>query len=101
MNVLPTDIPDVLLLEPRIFADERGFFFESWNADALNKILGFEVQFVQDNHSHSTFNVLRGMHYQIKQPQGNSFALRMEKYLMWSLIYAAPRLLLGAGSALN
>jgi dTDP-4-dehydrorhamnose 3,5-epimerase len=70
MNVIRTEIPDVLLLEPRVFADERGFFLESWNARKFNDAVGSDVQFVQDNHSRSSCGVLRGMHYQIRQPQG-------------------------------
>ena len=69
MKVLPTAIADVMILEPRVFEDERGFFLESWNARALAAALGFEVSFVQDNHSGSRHGVLRGLHYQIMQPQ--------------------------------
>ena len=70
MKCLPTTIPEVLLLEPRVFGDERGFFFESFNAQTFAKLSGLEVSFVQDNHSRSVKNVLRGLHYQIRQPQG-------------------------------
>lgn len=70
MNVISTDIPDVLLLEPKVFGDERGFFFESYNERAFSKQSGIERRFVQDNHSRSVKNVLRGLHYQIRQPQG-------------------------------
>ena len=70
MKLLPTTIPDVLLLEPRVFGDERGFFFESYNAKVFAQLNGQEVSFVQDNHSRSAKNVLRGLHYQIRQPQG-------------------------------
>src|SRR5690348_17104073 len=70
MKAVPTAIPDVVIVEPRVFEDERGFFFESWNARALAAALGFDVSFVQDNHSGSRRGVLRGMHYQIVQPQG-------------------------------
>jgi dTDP-4-dehydrorhamnose 3,5-epimerase len=70
INVTPTEIPEVLLLESRIFADERGLFLESWNAREFNAVVGSEVRFVQDNHSRSGFHVLRGMHYQIQRPQG-------------------------------
>jgi dTDP-4-dehydrorhamnose 3,5-epimerase len=69
MNVTPTAIPEVLILEPRIYQDARGFFFESFNQKALHDI-GIRAPFVQDNHSRSIFNVLRGLHYQIRQPQG-------------------------------
>jgi dTDP-4-dehydrorhamnose 3,5-epimerase len=69
MKALPTAIPDVILIEPKVFGDERGYFFESWNERTL-KALGIDVTFVQDNHSKSAKNVLRGLHYQIKNPQG-------------------------------
>jgi dTDP-4-dehydrorhamnose 3,5-epimerase len=70
MKVTRTEIPDVLLLQPRVFGDERGFFLESWNARVFNDAVGSNVQFVQDNHSRSACGVLRGLHYQLKQPQG-------------------------------
>jgi dTDP-4-dehydrorhamnose 3,5-epimerase len=70
VKITRTEIPDVLVLEPRVFIDERGFFLESWNARQFNSAVGFDVQFVQDNHARSAAGVLRGMHYQIKQPQG-------------------------------
>lgn len=70
MNVIPTAIPDVLILEPKVFGDERGFFFESFNQAQFDAAIGKPVQFVQDNHSRSAKNVLRGLHYQIQQPQG-------------------------------
>ena len=70
MKVVQTAIPDVLIFEPRVFGDERGFFLESWNAREFDNAVGAKVQFVQDNHSRSRHGVLRGMHYQIKQPQG-------------------------------
>ncbi|MFN2365519.1 MAG: dTDP-4-dehydrorhamnose 3,5-epimerase, partial [Desulfurivibrionaceae bacterium] len=70
MKVYPTSIPDLLVIEPKVFGDERGFFFESFNAGAFNRAVGAEVCFVQDNHSRSGKDVLRGLHYQIKQPQG-------------------------------
>jgi dTDP-4-dehydrorhamnose 3,5-epimerase len=63
-------MPDVLLLEPKIFGDERGFFFESFNQRRFEEIVGRQVHFVQDNQSRSAKNVLRGLHYQIRQPQG-------------------------------
>ena len=69
MNVVPTAIPDLLLLEPRIFTDERGRFFESYNQRVM-AAHGVEAAFVQDNQSTSVRNVLRGLHYQIRQPQG-------------------------------
>lgn len=70
MNIIPTVIPDVLVIEPKVFGDARGFFFESFNQRAFNQVVGEDVQFVQDNHSRSSRGVLRGLHYQIKQPQG-------------------------------
>ena len=70
MNVIPTTIPDVLIIEPKVFGDERGFFFESFNHRQFAKLIGRNVDFVQDNHSRSAKNVLRGLHYQIQQPQG-------------------------------
>jgi dTDP-4-dehydrorhamnose 3,5-epimerase len=70
MNVVRAAIPDVVILEPRVFEDERGLFLETWNARDLRAALGFDVAFVQDNHSGSRRNVLRGLHYQIVQPQG-------------------------------
>jgi dTDP-4-dehydrorhamnose 3,5-epimerase len=70
MKVVPTAIPDVLIFEPRVFGDERGFFLESWNAREFDSAVGVKVQFVQDNHSRSRHGILRGLHYQIKQPQG-------------------------------
>jgi len=65
MKVTPTCIPGVLLIEPKVFSDERGFFFESFNQKKFNEVLGREVLFVQDNHSKSTKNVLRGLHFQM------------------------------------
>jgi dTDP-4-dehydrorhamnose 3,5-epimerase len=70
MKVTPSSIPDVLIIEPNVFGDERGFFFESFNQAAFNQSTGLNVDFVQDNHSHSAKGVMRGLHYQIKQPQG-------------------------------
>ena len=65
MNVIPTAIPDVLIIEPKVFGDERGFFYESFNQKAFNEATGLDVQFVQDNHSRSRQGVLRGLHYQL------------------------------------
>jgi dTDP-4-dehydrorhamnose 3,5-epimerase len=70
MKATPLAIPDVVLLEPRVFGDDRGFFFESFNQWQFNEAIGQTVAFVQDNHSRSAKNVLRGLHYQIQQPQG-------------------------------
>ena len=70
MKITPTAIPDVLVIEPKVFGDARGFFYESFNQKAFNEATGLDVNFVQDNHSRSTKGVLRGLHYQIHQPQG-------------------------------
>ena len=69
MRVTPTEIPDVKLVEPQVFGDARGFFFESWNRRALADA-GLTAEFVQDNHSRSGRGVLRGLHYQVERPQG-------------------------------
>ncbi|CAH0150213.1 dTDP-4-dehydrorhamnose 3,5-epimerase [Massilia sp. Bi118] len=69
-TVTPTAIPDVLLLEPKVFSDDRGYFFESFNARDFRAATGLEIDFVQDNHSLSEKGVLRGLHYQIRHPQG-------------------------------
>ena len=70
MKVVRTGIPDVLILEPKVFGDERGFFLESYSKRVLRDATGIAQDFVQDNHSRSTRNVLRGLHYQVRQPQG-------------------------------
>jgi dTDP-4-dehydrorhamnose 3,5-epimerase len=70
MKVIPTDLPEVLILEPAVFRDDRGFFSESWNARTFREATGVDVAFVQDNHSQSTRSVLRGIHYQVTLPQG-------------------------------
>ncbi len=70
MKATPLAILEVVLLEPKVFGDDRGFFFESFNARAFEEATGLKRDFVQDNHSKSSKNVLRGLHYQIKQPQG-------------------------------
>lgn len=69
-TVTPTAIPEVLVLEPKVFGDARGFFFESFNAQNFSEVTGLDVSFVQDNHSKSSKGVLRGLHYQIQRPQG-------------------------------
>jgi dTDP-4-dehydrorhamnose 3,5-epimerase len=69
MNVIETKLPEVLLLEPKVFGDARGFFLESWNKQTFAE-RGLDLNFVQDNHSRSARGVLRGIHYQIRQPQG-------------------------------
>ena len=70
MKATPTAIPGVLVIEPRVFGDGRGFFYESFNAREFKELTGLEPNFVQDNHSRSAKGVLRGLHYQIRQPQG-------------------------------
>jgi len=70
MKIIPTAIPEVLILEPKVFGDARGFFMESFNQKVFDEAVGRHVDFVQDNHSRSTRGVLRGLHYQLQQPQG-------------------------------
>lgn len=70
MKVIRTAIPEVLILEPRVFGDERGFFLERYNKRVFREVTGVDAEFVQDNHSRSTRNVVRGLHYQMKQVQG-------------------------------
>jgi dTDP-4-dehydrorhamnose 3,5-epimerase len=70
MKAIPTAIADVLVIEPAVYGDARGFFVESWNRRAFAKLVGRDVEFVQDNHSASGAGVLRGLHYQVKQAQG-------------------------------
>ena len=69
MKITPLSFKDVLLIEPEVFKDERGFFFESFNQSTFNKLIGREVKFVQDNQSRSKKNVIRGLHFQIEKPQ--------------------------------
>ncbi|CDG81584.1 dTDP-4-dehydrorhamnose 3,5-epimerase [Janthinobacterium agaricidamnosum] len=70
MHIVATAIPDVLLIEPKVFGDDRGFFYESFNQRRFQELTGVSTEFVQDNHSKSAKNVLRGLHYQIQQAQG-------------------------------
>ena len=70
MQIIPTTIPDILIIEPKVFGDDRGFFFESFNERRWRELTGIDCTFVQHNHSRSTGGVLRGLHYQIRQPQG-------------------------------
>ena len=70
MKVIATSIPEVLIIEPKVFGDSRGFFFESFNQENFRQATGLDVRFVQDNHSRSVKGVLRGLHYQIHRPQG-------------------------------
>jgi dTDP-4-dehydrorhamnose 3,5-epimerase len=70
MNVIATELPGILIIEPRVFEDDRGFFFESFNAETFVHAIGVQATFVQDNHSRSRKGVLRGLHYQLETPQG-------------------------------
>lgn len=70
MNVIETTIPDVLIIEPKVFGDDRGFFYESFNEKKWQEATGLKTRFVQDNHSRSVKGVLRGLHYQVERPQG-------------------------------
>jgi len=70
MQIMPTKIPDVLILQPRVFTDERGYFLQSFQQQQYEQLLSRPLNFVQDNHSHSKAGVLRGLHYQLQQPQG-------------------------------
>jgi len=70
MKVIATDLPGVLIIEPKVFGDQRGFFYESFNQNVWEQVTGLKTRFVQDNHSRSVKGVLRGLHYQIKQAQG-------------------------------
>ncbi|MCI3912804.1 dTDP-4-dehydrorhamnose 3,5-epimerase [Pseudomonas viridiflava] len=81
MNVIATKLPDVLILEPNVFGDERGFFYESFNAKAFSEATGLDRQFVQDNHSRSQKGVLRGLHYQIDNAQGKLVRVTAGKVL--------------------
>jgi len=81
MNIIPTKIPDVLIIEPKVFGDDRGFFFESFNQQLFEEKTGVTLNFVQDNHSKSIQNVLRGLHYQIEHPQGKLVRVTQGKVL--------------------
>lgn len=70
VQIIPTAIPEVLVIEPKVFGDARGFFFESFNERVFREATGLDITFVQDNHSRSARGVLRGLHYQVRQPQG-------------------------------
>lgn len=78
MKFTPLDIPDVILIEPKVFGDDRGYFFESFNSDAFNTAIGRNVSFLQDNHSESSKNVLRGLHYQLA-PKAQGKLVRVTK----------------------
>jgi len=70
MNIIETTIPEVKIIEPKVFGDARGFFYESYSRKRFNEAIGEDIEFVQDNHSKSGLGVLRGLHYQVRQPQG-------------------------------
>ncbi len=70
MKIIPTSLPEVFIIEPQVFGDSRGFFYESFNARKFTELTGVQAEFVQDNHSKSGKNILRGLHYQIQQAQG-------------------------------
>jgi len=84
MKVTPTEFPGVLILEPRVFGDERGFFFESYNRRAFREATGLDPDFVQDNHSKSARNVLRGLHYQVRNVQGK--LVRVTAGEVWDVV---------------
>jgi dTDP-4-dehydrorhamnose 3,5-epimerase len=84
MKVTPTHIPDVLVIEPKVFGDSRGFFYESFNQLAFNQATGLEVQFVQDNHSRSAKGVLRGLHYQLP-PHAQGKLVRCTRGAVWDV----------------
>ena len=84
MKAVPTDIPGLVILEPRVFGDERGFFFESYNRCAFREATGLDPDFVQDNHSRSVRGVLRGLHYQVKQAQGK--LVRVAAGEVWDVV---------------
>jgi dTDP-4-dehydrorhamnose 3,5-epimerase len=84
MKVTPATIPDVLVIEPKVFGDSRGFFYESFNQEAFNKATGLDVQFVQDNHSRSSKGVLRGLHYQLP-PFAQGKLVRCTRGAVWDV----------------
>ncbi len=81
MNVIESELPGVLIIEPKVFGDERGFFYESFNAQLFAEKTGITAQFVQDNHSRSQKGVLRGLHYQVQHPQGKLVRVTAGKVL--------------------
>lgn len=84
MKATPTTIPDVLVIEPKVFGDARGFFYESFNQQAFNEATGLDIQFVQDNHSRSTKGVLRGLHYQLP-PFAQGKLVRCTRGAVWDV----------------
>ena len=84
MQLIPTPIPDLLIIEPKVFGDERGFFFESFNQTAFNSATGLSLNFVQDNHSKSSKGVLRGLHYQLA-PHAQGKLVRVVQGEVWDV----------------
>ena len=84
MKVIPTHIPDLLIVEPTVFGDERGFFYESFNQHDFNQAIGSQLNFVQDNHSRSTQGVLRGLHYQLP-PRAQGKLVRCTRGAVWDV----------------
>ncbi len=102
MNVTKTQLEGVLILEPKVFGDERGFFMESFNQRVFDEAVGHHVEFVQDNHSRSTKGVLRGLHYQLQQPQGKLVRVtRGGACSTWQWISARARRPSGSGWVLS
>ena len=103
MKVERTSIADVLLLEPQVFGDARGFFYESYNRRTFARDTGLEIEFVQDNHSRSSKNVLRGLHYQLRQAQGK--LVRVTSGAIWDVVVdlrrGSPSFGRWTGAALN
>ena len=100
MKATPTAIADALIIEPKVFGDSRGFFYESFNQEALYKATGTDIQFVQDNHSRSAKGVLRGLHYQLP-PFAQGKLVRVARSGMWRLKFAKARQHLASGWALS
>jgi dTDP-4-dehydrorhamnose 3,5-epimerase len=99
MNIIKTDIPDVLIFEPRVFGDARGFFFESFSSKVFDEAVGRHVEFVQDNHSQSQKGVLRGLHYQLDpHSQGKLVRCTEGECSMWRWISVVHRQPLASGS---
>lgn len=91
MQVIPTALPEILIFEPKVFGDTRGFFLESFNEREFLRVAGLNHRFVQDNHSRSAKGVLRGLHYQIQQPQGKLVRVVREASSTWPWTCADTR----------
>ncbi len=98
MKVTPTSIPEVLIIEPKVFGDARGFFFESFNQKAFNEATGLDVNFVQDNHSRSAKGVLRGLHYRFSSRRASWCGWCRARFLTLPLTFANLHQLLVSGS---